>query len=86
MGQHLMGAVLCLVQVMLQVTTSGLCPVNAPFSLLAYLLQPALALCVRHAYRCYMHVVDSAQVLDACTCCLCQTCIEEPMAPHGVGP
>jgi len=44
-----MGAVLRLLEVMLQVTTSGLCPVNAPFSLLAYLLQPALALCVRHA-------------------------------------
>jgi len=46
-----MGAVLRLVQVMLQVTTSGLCPVNAPVSLLAYLLQPALALCVTHAYK-----------------------------------
>ncbi len=39
-----MGAVLRLVEVMLQVSTSGLRPVNAPFSLLAYLLQPALAL------------------------------------------
>ncbi len=37
-GQHLMGAVLCLVKVTLQVSTSALCPVNAPFSLLAYLL------------------------------------------------
>jgi len=50
--QHLMGAVLSLVKVMLQVSTSGLCPVISPFSLLAYLLQPALALCFRHAHRC----------------------------------
>jgi hypothetical protein len=33
-----MGAVLRLVKVTLQVSTSALCPVNAPFSLLAYLL------------------------------------------------